>query len=142
MLLYYRKKECTMDINPIKILMALRSIVTCYHNSLYRVLFRLSMVSSEEPARKKPATEYSIHIPLCLLCQRDKFTNIKCDHQVEQLRQPALEWTVYKIGPNIETLSTFACIKKTEWRIWRRTENCTYSVVPITSWQSNTHTTH
>ena len=32
-----------------------------------------------------------IDFRLCLLCQGDKFTNIKGDHQVEQLRQPALE---------------------------------------------------
>ena len=49
------------------------------------------MASNDEPARKKPATECSIVFRLCLLCQGDKFTNIKGDHQVEQLRHPALE---------------------------------------------------
>ena len=48
------------------------------------------MASSEEPVRKKPATESSIDFRLCVLCQGDKFTNIKGDHQLEQLRQPEL----------------------------------------------------
>ena len=39
------------------------------------------MASSEEPARKKPATESSIDFRLCLSCHGDKFTNIKGDHQ-------------------------------------------------------------
>ena len=49
------------------------------------------MASSEEPARKKIATESSFKVRLCVLCQGDRFTNIKGDHQVEELRQPALE---------------------------------------------------
>jgi len=49
------------------------------------------MASCEEPARKKRATESFIDFRLCLLCQGDKFTNIKGDHQLEHLRQPALE---------------------------------------------------
>ena len=49
------------------------------------------MASSEEPARKKIATKSSFKVRLCVLCQGDKFTNIKGDHQVGQLRQPALQ---------------------------------------------------
>ena len=32
-----------------------------------------------------------IDLRLCLLCQGDKFNNIKDDHKVEQLRQPAVK---------------------------------------------------
>ena len=41
------------------------------------------MASTEEPAMKKLATESSFDFRLCLLCQGDKFTNIKssCDNQ-------------------------------------------------------------
>ena len=49
------------------------------------------MASSEEPARKKLANESSFDFRLCVLYQGDTFTNIRCDHHVEQLRQPALE---------------------------------------------------
>ena len=70
-----------------------------------RVLCRLSMASSEkgycsvypwrplnnQQGRSLIATESSIGFRLCLFCQGDKFTNIKGDHQVEHLRQPALE---------------------------------------------------
>ena len=49
------------------------------------------MVSREEPAMKKLATESSFDFRLCLVCQGDKFTNTKGDNQVEQVRQPALE---------------------------------------------------
>jgi len=67
-------------------------MATCYNLlHVYGFFFRLTMASSEEPARKKRATEYSIDFRLCLLCQGDKFTNIKGDHQLEHLRQPALE---------------------------------------------------
>ena len=79
------KQECTVDYHPIEILMALRSIATCHHNSLHGALRRLSMASSEESAGKKPATESSIDFRLCLLCQGDKCTNTKGDHQAEHL---------------------------------------------------------
>lgn len=52
------------------------------------------MASSEPPPRQKRATESSIDFQLCLLCQGEKFTNIKGVHQLEHLRQP--EWESYQ----------------------------------------------
>ena len=74
------------------------------------------MASSEQPARKKRATESSIDFRLCLVCEGNKFTNIKGDHQLEHLRQPELESyqqlvDCIKIGFSTKTLSMFVCIK-------------------------------
>ena len=49
------------------------------------------MAFSEEPPRKKFATDSSINFQLCLLCQGVKFTKIEGVHQLEHLRQPELE---------------------------------------------------
>lgn len=49
------------------------------------------MASCGEPSCKKRATEPSIDFRICLLCQGDKFTDIKGVHQLEHLRLPELE---------------------------------------------------
>ena len=81
---------CTVDILFDKVLKALNFICklvlnTDGYNS------RLTMASCDEPARKKRVTESSIDFRLCVLCQGDKFTDIKGVHQLEHLRQPEVE---------------------------------------------------
>ena len=49
------------------------------------------MASSEDPPRKKYATDSSINFQLCLLCQGEKFTKIEGVYQLEHLRLPELE---------------------------------------------------
>ena len=109
------KQECIVTYHPIKILMAPRSIATCYHSSLYWELSTLSLASSEELGRKTPATESSMDFRL-LLCQRDKFTNINGGAAATTSIGivPSNDnhwWTVYKIWFNAKNLSMFACIK-------------------------------
>ena len=112
-----KNKSAQWTYHPIKLLIALRAIATCYHNSLYWVLSRLSLACSEELGRKTPATESSIDFRLCLLCQGNKLTNIKggaaATTNIGIMPSNANHWwTVYNIlWLNTKTLSKFACIK-------------------------------